>query len=87
MNVDLSRALAPLYAAVEDAQHHLDNANADPGTHPLDVLPAAGRLIRTQAELLHALEGLLEPVKAECGCEVQLAVQGRLNALAALRAP
>jgi hypothetical protein len=87
VNGELARALQPQVLKVEAALHDLDASNRDPDAHALDALTYTGRVIREQAALIDALWHLLDrrdPLNAECLHERDMAIQGRLNTLAAL---
>lgn len=87
MNGELARALEPQRLKVRAALDDLDTHNRDSESHPLDALVYTGRVIREQQTLIDALWDLLDrrdSLNAECECEQRLAVQGRLNTLAAL---
>lgn len=87
MNGELARALQPQVLKVQAAKHDLDASNRDPASHPLDALVYTGKVIREQDALIDALWTLLDrrdPLGAECLHERDMAIQGRLNALAEL---
>jgi hypothetical protein len=88
MNGELARALAPQQQKVQSALDDLHTHNTA-AESPLVALESAGKVIRELQALCDALTTLLDkrdPLNAECGCEQTMEIQGRLRALAELRA-
>lgn len=87
VNIDIARLLAPYADAVQDAQAALDRANRSPNGLTV-TYAAAGRLVAAYNAYTTALVNVIDrrdPGRAECQCEVDLAIQGRIRTLHEIR--